>query len=98
MNSPLFHLPVFTPPTRICIVRHGETDWNAARRIQGQTDIPLNDTGRLQAKATAQGLRGQHFAAIYSSDLQRAHDTAEATAQVLQLPVQAETGLRERHY
>jgi 2,3-bisphosphoglycerate-dependent phosphoglycerate mutase len=98
MNSPLFHSPVFTSSTRVCIVRHGETDWNAARRIQGQTDIPLNDTGRLQAEATAQGLRGQHFAAIYSSDLQRAHDTAAAAAQVLQLPVQPETGLRERHY
>jgi probable phosphoglycerate mutase len=98
MNSPLFHLPVFTLPTRICIVRHGETDWNAARRIQGQTDIPLNETGRQQAEATAQGLVGQHFAAIYSSDLQRAHDTAVATARVLEMPVQSEPGLRERHY
>jgi 2,3-bisphosphoglycerate-dependent phosphoglycerate mutase len=96
--------PVFRPQsqdasrTRLCIVRHGETDWNAQRRIQGQTDIPLNDNGRQQALATAQGLAEQSFAAIYSSDLQRAHDTAAAAATVLGLPVQTEPGLRERHY
>lgn len=96
--------PVFRPqseevsPTRLCIVRHGETDWNAQRRIQGQIDIPLNATGRQQAEATAKGLLGLPFAAIYSSDLQRAHDTAAAAAALLQLPVRPEPGLRERHY
>ncbi len=96
--------PVFRPqseevsPTRLCIVRHGETDWNAQRRIQGQIDIPLNETGRQQAEATAKGLLGLPFAAIYSSDLQRAHDTAAAAAALLQLPVRPEPGLRERHY
>ncbi|HWT53700.1 MAG TPA: histidine phosphatase family protein [Rhodocyclaceae bacterium] len=95
MNSPVFHLP---PSTRVCIVRHGETDWNAERRIQGQIDIPLNATGRQQAQAAARGLAQQSFAAIYSSDLQRAYDTAAAASALLGLPVQAETGLRERHY
>ena len=96
--------PVFRPqseevsPTRLCIVRHGETDWNAQRRIQGQIDIPLNATGRQQAEATAKGLLGLPFTAIYSSDLQRAHDTAAAAAALLQLPVRPEPGLRERHY
>lgn len=96
--------PVFRPQsqeasrTRLCIIRHGETDWNAQRRIQGQIDIPLNDTGRLQAQAAAQGLADLPFAAIYSSDLQRAHDTATAAAELLKLPVQLEVGLRERHY
>lgn len=95
MNAPAFPSP---SPTRLCIVRHGETDWNSARRIQGQTDIPLNERGRQQAEAAAQGLAGETFAAIYSSDLQRARDTAAAAAAVLQLPVQLEAGLRERHY
>ncbi len=95
MNSPAFHLP---PPTRICIVRHGETDWNAERRIQGQIDIPLNATGYKQAFAAARGLAKHTFAALYSSDLQRARDTAAAAAQLLELPLQIEPGLRERHY
>lgn len=99
MNAPVFRpQPNDVAPTRVCIVRHGETDWNAQRRIQGQTDIPLNDNGRQQAVATAQGLVGQNFSAIYSSDLQRAHDTAAAAAERLNLPVQTEPGLRERHY
>lgn len=95
MNSPAFHLPL---PTRICIVRHGETDWNAERRIQGQIDIPLNATGYKQAFAAARGLAKHEFAALYSSDLQRARDTAAAAAQLLELPLQMEPGLRERHY
>lgn len=95
MNAPVFHLP---SSTRLCIVRHGETDWNAERRIQGQLDIPLNATGRQQAEAAARGLSDAGFAAIYSSDLQRALDTAAAAAALLQLPVRPEAGLRERHY
>lgn len=95
MNSPVFQLP---PPTRVCIVRHGETDWNAERRIQGQIDIPLNATGRLQAQAAAQSLAGEIFPVIYSSDLKRAYDTAAAAAELLGLPVRSEPGLRERHY
>jgi len=67
--------------TRLCIVRHGETDWNAERRLQGQADIGLNATGRAQAQAIRTHLRThlrtQHFAAAYSSDLARAWRTAE---------------------
>jgi probable phosphoglycerate mutase len=67
--------------TRLCIVRHGETDWNAERRLQGQADIGLNATGRAQAQAIRTYLRTylrtQHFAAAYSSDLARAWRTAE---------------------
>jgi probable phosphoglycerate mutase len=96
MNSPAF-LPTY-PSTRICIVRHGETDWNAERRIQGQTDIPLNATGHKQAHAAARGLAKEGFTALYSSDLQRTRDTAAVTAQLLQLPVIPEPGLRERNY
>lgn len=84
--------------TRFCIVRHGETDWNVERRIQGHIDIPLNALGRAQAEATARGLAGLAFAAAYSSDLARAWATAEIAAERLGLDLAAEPGLRERHY
>lgn len=87
-----------SPPSRLCIVRHGETDWNAQRRIQGQVDIPLNAVGRRQAAATAAGVAGRCFAAVYSSDLSRAWQTALTIAGALGLPVEAAAGLRERHY
>ena len=84
--------------TRLCVVRHGETDWNAAKRMQGQIDIPLNDAGRAQAAATAAGLAGQRFDAVYSSDLLRTWQTAQPIAAACGLEVQAMPGLRERHY
>jgi len=87
--------------TRIIAIRHGETAWNQARRIQGHTDIDLNNTGRRQAERTGLALRGEEIAAIYSSDLLRAHNTALAIAQAT-LPdgpaVQCHVGLRERHF
>lgn len=86
--------------TRICLVRHGETDWNAERRLQGQLDIPLNGNGRQQADRLAAALkRAAHpFAALYSSDLQRAASTAAPIAQQLGLAVTALPELRERHF
>jgi len=85
-------------PTRICIIRHGETDWNAGRRIQGQIDVPLSAAGHAQARATANALRDEGFAALYSSDLVRAKQTAEATAHLVRLSLHFEAALRERHY
>jgi probable phosphoglycerate mutase len=85
-------------PTRLCVVRHGETEWNAGKRIQGQIDIPLSALGHAQARATGNALLGEGFAAIYSSDLVRTRQTAEATAHLAHLPLQLDTGLRERHY
>lgn len=85
-------------PTRLCIVRHGETDWNAGKRIQGQIDVPLSTLGHAQARATGNTLMSEGFAAVYTSDLIRARQTAEATAHLAHLPVQIEPGLRERHY
>lgn len=66
--------------TRITLVRHGETCWNADGRFQGQQDIALNDTGRQQARRTAAALATEPFAACYTSDLQRAWETAEILA------------------
>ncbi len=86
------------PTTRICLVRHGETEWNAARRIQGQTDIALNATGRRQAEAAGCWLRTARIAALYSSDLQRAWATAQAIGAALGLPPKAAPELRERAY
>lgn len=84
--------------TRILAIRHGETAWNTESRIQGHTDIPLNDTGLWQAERVAQALRGESLQAVYSSDLQRARTTAEAIAQAQQLTLSLDPGLRERHF
>lgn len=67
--------------TRIIAVRHGETAWNVDTRIQGHLDIALNDTGRWQARQVARALADEPLAAVYTSDLQRAHATAQAIAQ-----------------
>ncbi len=84
--------------TRLCLVRHGETAWNAERRLQGHLDVPLNEVGAAQAEATAAILAAHRFAACYSSDLVRASQTAAAAARVLGLSPRHEPALRERHY
>jgi broad specificity phosphatase PhoE len=85
-------------PTRIILARHGETDWNREQRWQGHSDRPLNDTGREQAEALAAELAGQPIAAVYSSDLVRAHETARVVADRLGLDVVTVPGLRERRF
>lgn len=86
--------------TRLCLVRHGETAWNAERRIQGQLDVPLSAVGHAQARATANALaqEANFICAVYTSDLARALHTAEAAAHLLGLPIRRHVGLRERHY
>lgn len=84
--------------TRICFVRHGETDWNVEKRIQGLTDIPLNEKGRGQAVAMAFNAAHVSFRAIYSSDLVRAVDTAKALAEREGLEVKLLPQLRERNF
>lgn len=87
-----------TGTTRFCLVRHGETDWNGEKRIQGQIDIDLNARGEAQARAVAAGLERQSFAAVYSSDLRRAWHTARIAASELGLAVSPAPILRERHF
>ena len=82
--------------TNIILIRHGETAWNAVRRLQGHIDIPLNPEGRRQADAVAAALAGERIDAIVASDLQRAHQTAQAIARVHGMPVHTDPGLRER--
>lgn len=84
--------------TRILATRHGQTAWNAALRIQGQLDIGLNDTGRWQAQRLATACADEAFDAVYSSDLARARDTAQALASAAGLEVCTDTGLRERAF
>ena len=84
--------------TRIIAVRHGETAWNVDARIQGQLDIGLNDTGRWQARRVGEALASETITAVYSSDLGRAHETAQAVAEVTGIPVVADEGLRERSF
>lgn len=84
--------------TRICVVRHGETEWNAERRIQGQIDIGLNATGQRQAQAAGRWLKTAGIAALYASDLRRAWDTALAIGGALGLQPVATPELRERRY
>lgn len=83
---------------RLCLVRHGETAWNIERRIQGQIDIPLNAHGEVQAQATAGALAPVRFDAMYSSDLSRAHATANAVAERQGQTLFSEPALRERNY
>ena len=82
--------------TDIFLIRHGETAWNAERRLQGHLDIPLNGEGMRQAASLARALVDERFDAIFSSDLSRANLTAQAVADLHGMPVHQDPALRER--
>lgn len=85
--------------TAFALVRHGETDWNRARRIQGSTDIPLNDTGRAQAAATGELLQGRQWSRIVASPLSRAAETAAIIASAVGMPdPELDAAFVERNY
>jgi probable phosphoglycerate mutase len=86
--------------TRVFLVRHGQTDWNATRRLQGSTDIPLNDVGRAQASAMAHVLAPQlsGHATVVTSPLSRAHETATMLAAAMDAELTADPRLAERSF
>ncbi len=84
--------------TTIIAIRHGETEWNRERRMQGTTDTRLSDLGRVQARALGRHLRSHGFTALYSSDLSRARDTAHAIAEHTGRTVVIDARLQERRF
>ena len=84
--------------TQLLLVRHGQSEWNAAGRIQGQADVPLDETGLAQAQRIAERLAGQPVAAIYASPLRRARITAEAIGARHGLLVECDARLMEYQF
>jgi len=84
--------------TRILAIRHGETAWNVDGRIQGQLDVPLNEMGRWQVHRLALAVADEDIAAVYSSDLLRALETAQAVSRGCGEPIVTDVGLRERGF
>jgi len=81
--------------TRLLLVRHGRSTWNAERRIQGKADPPLDEVGRAQARRLAGRLRQEAPVALYTSPLQRAQETADIIGEALGVPVVADERLKE---
>jgi probable phosphoglycerate mutase len=92
---------MLTNNMRQCIlhlIRHGQTDWNAEKRLQGHVDIPLNEAGKAEAQLVAQEFKGRSLSAIYSSPLQRAHGTAQIINQHHQHEIKTYDALKEATY
>ena len=86
-------------PAHVCVVRHGETDWNISGILQGWTDVPINDVGRRQARELGEAFAGAGFASVWTSPLIRSSETAQIVAGLLGLPAPvAHEGLMERHF
>ena len=84
--------------TQVILIRHGETEWNRQRRMQGHSDSPLSETGLRQAVLLGKRLAQMQFDALYSSDSGRAHHTARIVAEATGHPLIVEPGLRERNF
>lgn len=83
---------------KIYFVRHGETDWNKERKIQGQVDIPLNEFGRHLARETAKGLRDVPFDVCFTSPLERARETAQIILQGRDVPILEDKRILEMNF
>lgn len=84
--------------TAVCLVRHGETDWNLQQKCQGKTDIPLNTTGERQARETGEYVKDFSWDIIVTSPLKRAKRTAEIINEYLHLPIVEMDDFKERDY
>ena len=84
--------------TTLIVIRHGETEWNREKRMQGTTDTQLSDVGRSQAQALGRRLAARSFRALYSSDLSRARDTARAIAEHAGAEIVTDPRLQERRF
>lgn len=82
----------------IIVTRHGQTDWNALERVQGQTDIELNDIGKKQAEKTGELIKNEKIDLIITSPLKRARETAEIINLKIGVPIIEENRLMERYY
>ena len=94
-EPPELPVPARPEPTRLFLVRHGQSTWNQEHRIQGQLDPPLSDEGRRQARRLGQRLAGRHFVAAYASDLKRALQTAELIGEAIGIEPIPLASLRE---
>lgn len=83
--------------TLLCLTRHGRTDWNRDGRLQGRIDIPLSEEGRFQAILTARRLQNESWDRIIASDLRRARETGQIMSAMLEIPLNLDCHLRERH-
>ena len=83
---------------RVLLVPHGQTPWNEAGRFQGHTDVGMNPRGFEQARRLAESLRDEKIAAIVSSDLKRATETATPVSQLFGLPLRTDARLRELRF
>jgi uncharacterized phosphatase len=84
--------------TQICLVRHGQTDWNVQRKLQGKTDIPLNRVGRRQARECCNHLKESAWDVLISSPLVRAKETAEIINEEIHLPIEEMEEFMERSF
>ena len=82
----------------IYIIRHGQTDWNLEKKMIGKIDVPLNQTGKEQAKLSIKQLTSLRIDEIISSDLIRTKETADIINATLHLPISFDARLRERNY
>ncbi|MED2972991.1 histidine phosphatase family protein [Fictibacillus sp. B-59209] len=98
MNDEKYERNEWTLVTTIAFVRHGVTDWNAERRIQGIMDIPLNVEGRAQAAALAKRFGKEHWDMVFTSQLARARETGSIIGEVLGFPIHTDKRIQEVNF